>query len=190
MKKILATVIALLFAAFFIYAEDLSGDLNSLYTNSKTYKAGDTVRILINENATAAQSNETGVSRDFGLTAGAGPASNTTAYGGQFTYNNQNTGKGTATQSGVLQTEITVEVVEVKQNGYLVLKGQKNLQMNGNTQKISVEGEVNPKDIEADNTILSTKIVNAKIDYTGDGVLGNKSKMGFLSQVFDWLGIF
>jgi flagellar L-ring protein FlgH len=190
MKKIIFTVQAVFLAVCFACAADLSGDLNSLYTNSKTYKTGDTVRILINENATAAQSNETGVSRDFGLTAGAGPASNTTAYGGSLNYNNQNTGKGTATQSEVLQTEITVEVVEVKQNGYLVLKGQKDLQMNGNTQKISVEGEVNPKDIEADNTIMSTKVVNAKINYTGDGVLGNKSKMGFLSQVFDWLGIF
>jgi flagellar L-ring protein precursor FlgH len=190
MKKVIIAIIAFVMNGCLIYAVDLSGDLNSPYTNSKAYKTGDTVRVLINENATAAQSNETGVSRNFGITAGAGPASNTTAYGGQLNYNNQNTGKGTATQSGVLQTEITVEVVELKPNGYLVLKGQKDLQMNGNTQKISVEGEVNPMDIEADNTILSTKLVNAKINYTGDGVLGNKSKMGFLSQIFDWLGIF
>jgi flagellar L-ring protein precursor FlgH len=190
MKKTIMVLSLFFISACFLSAVDLSGDLNSPYSNTKTYKTGDTVRVLINENATAAQSNETGVSRNFGITAGAGPSSNTTAYGGQFNYNNQNTGKGTATQSGVLQTEITVEVMEVKQNGYLVLKGQKDLQMNGNTQKISVEGEVNPMDIEADNTILSTKVVNAKINYTGDGVLGNKAKMGFLSQVFDWLGIF
>jgi flagellar L-ring protein precursor FlgH len=144
---------------------------------------------MVYENASATQSNETGLSKDVGLSAGAGISANN-AYDGYIKYSNQNNGKGTAKQSGLLQTEVSVEVAEVKENGNLIVKGHKEVQMNGNTQKITVEGELNPIDIGADNIVLSTKLFNAKIDYTGDGVLGNKSKVGIISQLFEWLGLF
>jgi flagellar L-ring protein precursor FlgH len=190
--EILRGALAVLLLAVFIpgiYAENLSGGMNFLYTNRTSYKKGDIIRILVNENASAMQSNETGLSKDVGLSGGGG-ITNGVGYNGYVNYSNQNNGKGTAKQSGVLQTEVTVEVQDIRDNGNLLIKGHKEVQMNGNTQKITVEGEVNPIDIAADNTVLSTNIFNARIDYTGDGVLGNKSRVGILSQLFEWIGLF
>jgi flagellar L-ring protein precursor FlgH len=188
MKKFMLVAFVILFCPC-LFAENLSGGMNFLYTNSKSYKAGDIIKVLVNESSNATQSNETDLSKDVGLT-GSGGLSSATGYEGYVKYNNSNTGKGTAKQSGVLRTEVSVEVTQVKENGNLMVKGHKEVQMNGNTQKITVEGEINPVDVSAENTVLSTNVFNAKIDYTGDGVLGNKAKVGVLSQLFEWIGIF
>lgn len=188
MKRLIVSIMAVLYI-FNLTAANLSGNLNNLFTSQKFYSKGDVIRILIYETAQASQSNETGLIKNEDIGGGIS-LTGVTSYEAGLKYNNQHNGKGTAKQSGVLQAEITAIITDVKENGMLVIKGYKELQMNGNTQKISIEGEVNPLDISADNTVLSTKLANLRIDYTGEGVLGNKAKVGIISQIFEWIGLF
>jgi flagellar L-ring protein FlgH len=44
---------------------------------------------------------------------------------------------------------------------------------------------VRPDDIAPDNTIVSTRLANAKISYSGTGELANSQSMGWLSRFFN-----
>ncbi len=189
MKKNLLFVLLNLLFITVINSENLTGNLNLLFTNKNNFIVGDVIKVIVVENARATQKNITDLSKDFKMGGGIN-LDNSINYSGGIKFNNNNYGKGEAAQSGIITTEISVIVTEVKQNGSLLVKGYKEIQMNGNTQKISIEGEINPIDIKADNTILSNKIANLKIDYTGEGVLGNKARAGILTQIFEWIGLF
>ncbi len=44
-----------------------------------------------------------------------------------------------------------------------------------------------PEDISSDNTVISTRIADAKIKYIGDGLLSDREKPGILTRFFNWL---
>jgi flagellar L-ring protein precursor FlgH len=188
-KHIIALAAFILFPAVMLRAENLSGDLNSLYTNQKLYKTGDIIKVYIHESATASQEADTSLSKDAGINGGlAGPG--TLNYAGNLKFQQTHNGSGNAKQSGLLDSILSAQVTEIKPNGILVIKGDKEVELNGNKQKISITGEVNPIDIMADNTVPSSNVSNARIDYSGDGPIGSKNHVGVLSQILDWLWIF
>jgi flagellar L-ring protein FlgH len=48
---------------------------------------------------------------------------------------------------------------------------------------------VRPQDIGTDNTVLSTRLSQARIEMTGQGLLAEKQKPGILTRFLGWLGI-
>ena len=44
---------------------------------------------------------------------------------------------------------------------------------------------VRPDDIGPDNTVLSTRVANARISYSGTGAMADSSQMGWLSRFFN-----
>ena len=94
-------------------------------------------------------------------------------------------GAGESTQKNSLTGSITVSVVEVFPNGYLFVRGEKRLTLTAGNEYIRVSGIVRPVDIQADNTIVSTKIADATIIYTGDGQLAESNSMGWLARFFN-----
>jgi flagellar L-ring protein precursor FlgH len=49
---------------------------------------------------------------------------------------------------------------------------------------------VRSEDITADNTVLSSAIADAEIEYTGKGVITEKQRPGIVQRIMDWLWIF
>jgi flagellar L-ring protein precursor FlgH len=45
---------------------------------------------------------------------------------------------------------------------------------------------IRPEDIAADNWVLSSNIADARILYTGSGVLADKQHPGWLTRALDW----
>ena len=78
----------------------------------------------------------------------------------------------------MLQGTLTCEVIAVKSNGNLVVFGWKEVRSNRETQYLSLSGEVRPQDIRANNTIDSNLLANARIEYTGSGVVSDKQGPG------------
>ncbi len=183
---------ALALCACRAHAGSLSGPYNYLFSNEREYKAGDLIKVYVDENVVASQANETNLSKAAEI--GGGFTAGGTYYAGSadgiMNLKSGQTGYGKAKQSGKLVGVISVAVTEVKPNGILKIKGEKTIEMNGNTQKMTLEGEVNPLDIMADNTIGSGEIYMLKVNYSGEGLLGNKSRGGILTQFLDWLWIF
>ena len=94
-------------------------------------------------------------------------------------------GSGASSQSNSLSGDITVTVIKRLPNGNLVIQGEKWLTINQGREFIRVTGIIRSNDIETDNTVLSTRIANAQIDYSAKGALADANRMGLLSRFFN-----
>lgn len=96
-------------------------------------------------------------------------------------------GNGRTNQSSNMSARMSVVVREVLPNGNLVLEGTRSLVTNRETQTIVLSGIVRPFDIKPDNTVLSTAIADAQIRMEGQGMIADRQRRGFLTQILDWL---
>jgi len=96
-------------------------------------------------------------------------------------------GDGTTSREGVLTANITVRVVALDPNGNLYVRGDKIVSVNRENQHIVLSGSVRPEDIAADNSVLSSRLADARIDYYGSGVVGDKQNVPLSHRLFDWI---
>ena len=95
-------------------------------------------------------------------------------------------GDGNTSREGVVRGQITCRVVEVREDtGNLVIFGWKEVRANRETQYLSLSGVVRPQDIRNDNTISSQVIAEAKIEFTGSGVVSDKQGPGIGTRILD-----
>jgi flagellar L-ring protein precursor FlgH len=92
-------------------------------------------------------------------------------------------GAGTTKRSGDLDAYITALVTQVLPNGNLVVTGSREVLVNHENQVIQLTGVVRPRDINADNLVLSTYVADARIAYSGSGVVNDRQRPGWLSNV-------
>jgi flagellar L-ring protein precursor FlgH len=96
-------------------------------------------------------------------------------------------GEGETTRTGRLTGSIAVTVVAIDPNGNLRVRGEKIVRVNREDQHIALTGTVRPEDIASDNSILSSRIADARIDYYGRGVLGDKQNVPLVHRLWDWI---
>ena len=94
------------------------------------------------------------------------------------------TGEGDADQSNELSGSVTVTVVEVLPNGYLYVRGEKRIGINQGNEYVKLSGIVRPADIDSTNSVESTRIGDATIQYVGDGQVADAGTMGWLAKFF------
>lgn len=90
-----------------------------------------------------------------------------------------------SSQSNSLTGNIAVTVIQVYPNGYLFVSGEKRLTLNQGDEYVQLSGIVRPVDITTNNMIASSKIADARIAYSGEGVLNDANRMGWLTRVFN-----
>jgi flagellar L-ring protein precursor FlgH len=76
-------------------------------------------------------------------------------------------------RNGKIKAALTVRIETVLPNGSYRVRGHQVIQINGEQQTIVLCGIVRQEDISTQNTVLSTRLGNAKITYTGDGSVSN-----------------
>ncbi len=94
-------------------------------------------------------------------------------------------GKGETTRSGKLVASMSCLVTDVLPNGNLVIRGQRRLRLNDEEMIMVLSGIIRPRDIGSDNAIPSTMIADARIEYTGEGSLSDKTKAGWFTRGFE-----
>ncbi len=99
-------------------------------------------------------------------------------------------GTGTADQSNALSGEVSVTVAEVLPNGTMVVQGQKTVTLNRGDEFVQIRGIVRPADISADNRVLSTRVADARIAYTGRGDVARAARQGWFSRFFQTISPF
>jgi len=92
-------------------------------------------------------------------------------------------GTGTTKRSGDLNASIAALVTQVLPNGNLVVTGSREVLINNENQVIQLTGVVRPRDINADNEVLSTYVADARISYSGTGVIDDRQKPGWLTNL-------
>lgn len=160
---------------------------SALYEGPRARRVGDPLTIVLVERMSAQKdvASKSGRDGNIGLTPpSAGPlslfspaeaaASGTQAFKGQ----------GSASQSNSLTGEISVTVAEVYPNGTMLVRGQKQLQLNRGDEFVQVQGIVRIADIDLDNRVPSTRVADARITYTGKGDIQRQSRPGWLQRFF------
>lgn len=94
-------------------------------------------------------------------------------------------GSGTTTRSGKLNAYMTARISELLPNGDYKIVGSRELTVNNDKQVMVLSGIVRPQDILADNVILSTYIADAKIMYSGSGVISDRQQPGWMARILD-----
>lgn len=96
-------------------------------------------------------------------------------------------GKGKLARRGQLNATLPVRVRRVLPNGDLYVEGTKVVMVGSEEHHIYVSGIVRPFDISADNVVLSSRIADAEIEYTGRGDVSDQQRPGWLSRTLGTL---
>jgi flagellar L-ring protein FlgH len=102
----------------------------------------------------------------------------------QANSSNAFSGKGDTANENSFAGTITVTVMNVLPNGNLVVSGEKQIGINHNLELIRFSGVVNPVTLQAGNVVESTKVADARLEYTGKGYIDEAQRMGWLSRLF------
>ena len=94
------------------------------------------------------------------------------------------TGKGGASAQNTFTGTLTVTVDQVLANGNLHVVGEKQIAINQGTEFIRFSGVVNPRFISTSNTVASTQVADARIEYVGNGYINEAQQMGWLQRFF------
>jgi flagellar L-ring protein precursor FlgH len=92
--------------------------------------------------------------------------------------------KGGANSRNTFNGVITVTVVDVLVNGNLLVSGEKQMLINQGTEFIRFSGVVNPRTVSANNTVPSTQVADARIEYSAKGYINEAQTMGWLQRAF------
>ena len=156
-------------------------------TDRRASKVGDILTVSLSENFSASKSQSAKSARkgemkfDFPNITTAG------ADDGLFNSSSDQSfdGSGSAGQNNSLKGQLSVTVTKVFDNGNMEILGQKKLTLNNGDEYIRLLGVIRPEDIDSQNTVLSSRIANAKISYTGAGDIADTSKKGWFAKLID-----
>jgi flagellar L-ring protein precursor FlgH len=169
----------------------------SMFSDRKARNVGDIVTVLISEKASASKQASTSTDRNSNLSASLsnlfGLENSDTVTGSEIDLSNIVNadfssgfdGNGSTTRKEDLVASLTTQVVGRYPNGQLKIRGGKEVMVNNEVQIIYLTGIIRPVDITAANTVSSTKILNARISYTGKGAISDKQKPGWGMRVLD-----
>lgn len=164
-----------------------------LYQGNRASRVGDPLTILLLETTTASKS----VSSSNGKSGGASiipPTAGLLSFLNPNALNASSTssfnGQGSAAQTSSLVATISVTIAEVRSNGTALVKGEKKMMLSQGDEWVRFAGIVRLIDIDQDNTIASTRVADARIEYSGKGALQNASKQGWLGRFFNLISPF
>jgi flagellar L-ring protein precursor FlgH len=180
---------------------------NDFFIDTKARQVGDIVTVKISESSKATNSADTKAGRTSSLEAGIDtlfgtedwyrdkvldnipsalpkpdPFGNPSVKG---SLSSDFDGSGSTSRSGDLSAFITCRVTEVLPNGNLYIVGSREVLVNHETQMIILSGVIRPRDINDDNVILSTFVSDAKIAYSGSGIIDDRQRPGWLANLLN-----
>jgi flagellar L-ring protein precursor FlgH len=93
-------------------------------------------------------------------------------------------GKGESAANNTFSGTITCTVIEVLPNGNLLVSGEKLVAINQGEEFIRFSGVVNPVNLGSANTVSSTQVADARIEYKANGFIDSANTMGWLARFF------
>ncbi len=177
-------------------ADDKSGGLwrpdarnANLFSDYRAFREQDLVVVRVEEMADARRSADTRLSRDTDISASllaflraanvASPQLDLTV-GAKSS--NDFTGDGRTARTERLTATVPAVVRKVLPNGNLFIEGHRVVLVNSEEQHFYISGVIRPIDISQDNSVRSSYVADAEIEFTGRGVMTENQKPGVVSQ--------
>jgi len=160
-----------------------------LFEDRRARHVGDTLTVLINEKLSASEKAATSTARTGSVavdvpTIKGFPGKSFQGATVDGSSENKFSGKGETTNDNVFTGSITATVVEVLPNGNLVVSGEKRIGVNRNATLLKFSGVVSPVTIGAANSVSSTQIADARLEFKGGGTIDEAQVMGWLARFF------
>jgi flagellar L-ring protein FlgH len=170
--------------------------------DTRAVRVGDFVVIKIDEQSNAKGASTTNLKQDSSANSGANamlglvPALKK-AYPDidpskliEFASKSGFSGAGDTARNGELTGNIAVRVVKEMPNGDLFLEGTKVVLINNEEYHLYISGLVRRVDITKDDTIASSRIADAQIEFTGRGDIADQQRKGWLAKLAETLNPF
>lgn len=162
----------------------------ALFEDRRPRYVGDILTIVVSENINASKNSAADASRSGSASSALGTVPK--LIGGLISSDqnadasgkNVMSAKGGANSRNTFNGVITVTVVEVLGNGNLLVSGEKQMLINQGTEFIRFSGVVNPRTVSANNTVPSTQVADARIEYSAKGYIDEAQTMGWLQRFF------
>jgi len=167
--------------------------------DNRSRRMGDIVVVRVEENAKANKGASTDTSRDSTVEAG---LENLFGLVEKWSSNHKSVdekalikalyrssfkGAGQTQRNGSLNATIPCQVKQVLPNGDLFIEGGKTIQINREETHLYLSGVVRPYDIDMANTVSSARVLDARIDFSGRGIISDKQGPGIMQRGVDTL---
>lgn len=96
-------------------------------------------------------------------------------------------GAGSTERKDHVAFVVTTSVKQVLDNGNVFIEGDRVVKVNDEEHHYYVSGVARPSDVSADNTILSSALSEAEIEFVGKGDVTDGQRKGWLTRVLDWV---
>lgn len=179
----------------------------SLFHDRRARDVGDILTVTIDINDSASLNNSTDRSR-----SGEDTVATPTVYGLQNLANDlarrylpgevnplegvsasgesTSSGSGTVKRDESISLRVAARVVQVLQNGHLVVTGNQEVRVNFELRDLQVAGIIRPEDITRQNTISYDRMANARISYGGRGHITDFQQPRIGQQLVDLISPF
>ncbi|HET8817169.1 MAG TPA: flagellar basal body L-ring protein FlgH [Pseudidiomarina sp.] len=165
-----------------------------LFEDQRPRRIGDILTVVLEEQVSATKSASSNASRtsNVGVDLEGLPDAleELAEYGFAVGSNNDFIGSGGSSANNRFSGTITVTVLQVLRNGNLRIRGEKQIAINQGTEVIRFSGIVNPRQINRSNTVMSTAVADARLEYMGDGYISDAQRMGWLQRFFNKIAPF
>lgn len=158
---------------------------HALAEDHRALHVGDALTVLVLEQAKAEARANTDTADDVSIAAKASDNIADKKVGIDVSADDK--GGGRSRREGNLKAQITVNVESVTPSGDLWVAGEQSIIVNNEEQRIRIEGRVRRYDIMANNTVISSRISDARIQYTGQGDLNDAQRQGVITKVMRFL---
>jgi len=170
-----------------------SAGFRPLFEDRKPRYVGDLLTIQINERLNASQKANSSAERSGELEAKIPGVKG--VFGRKINpldtkvgTSNSFDGKGETASSNLFTGTITVTVIEVLPNGNLHVAGEKQIGIRQNSEVLRFSGVIDPAQIQPGNTVSSTQVADARLDYRGGGYIEEAQVQGWLARFFNsWM---
>ncbi|NGM87564.1 flagellar basal body L-ring protein [Parapusillimonas sp. SGNA-6] len=161
-----------------------------LFEDRRPRNVGDIVTVVIQEKTNAAKNVQTTTDRkgSAGYGVELAPSFLPTEVGSKQAFamsgNNAADGKGSSRADNMFSGTLTTTVIGVLPNGNLQIAGDKQIAINRGSEHIRFSGVVDPRSITGSNTVSSTQVADARIEFRSRGTMDEVQTMGWLQRFF------
>jgi flagellar L-ring protein FlgH len=170
----------------------------TLTADRKAAAVGDILTVVVQESASTQSSQrkktDSSASVDAGVDQWLFPASvsgfgqhNGALPGIKLGGKNDFSGGGEVSASQNVTSRAAVLVTAVLPNGNLVIEGVRRVSFDGETQHVVLHGVVRGDDVSPANTVFSSNIADARVEFISEGSLTDAKKKGWLTKLYEKL---